>query len=222
MNGDSIILINNDCFPILKQLNILNQKVDFIFTSPPYNRKRNDKYQNYSDNISDYFQFLKRFTDLSLAIINSHLILNLQNNYYNKIDIYRFIGHYADKIQQLFIWNKSNPMPSSGFNITNAYELFFIIGEKNIKSNFTYTKNIITTSVNSSTTTKKHKAVMKQEVSDFFIKTFTKENDTILDPFMGLGTTGISCKIMNRKFIGIEINYDYFITAEDRINSILF
>ena len=216
------ILINHDCFPILEHLKILNQKVDFIFTSPPYNRKRNDKYQNYSDNISDYFHFLTKFTDLSLDIVKNHLILNLQTTYYNKIDIYRFIGHYANKIQQLIIWNKSNPMPSSGFNITNAYELFFIIGEKNIKSNFTYTKNVITTSVNSSTMTKKHKAVMKQEVSDFFIKTFTKENDTVLDPFMGLGTTGISCKTMNRKFIGIEINHDYFIDAENRLSSILF
>lgn len=60
---------------------------------------------------------------------------------------------------------------------------------------------------------------MKQEVSDWFIEKFTKEHDTIIDPFMGLGTTGISCKKYNRDFIGIEINEQYFNIAKERIDN---
>ena len=60
---------------------------------------------------------------------------------------------------------------------------------------------------------KEHKAVMKPEVAEHFIINFTKENDTILDPFFGMGTTGIISKKYNRKFIGIELDNDYFIKS---------
>jgi DNA modification methylase len=45
----------------------------------------------------------------------------------------------------------------------------------------------------------------------------TNEGDTILDPFMGSGTTGVACVQTGRNFIGIEINPDYFAIAERRI-----
>ena len=37
----------------------------------------------------------------------------------------------------------------------------------------------------------------------------TRENDTVLDPFNGSGTTGIACAKMNRRYIGIELDKDY-------------
>lgn len=132
--------------------------------------------------------------------------------------MYKYIGKYADKIQNIIVWEKTNPLPASGNAITNAVEYFIVLGDAPLKSNTTYTKNHISTVVNSQMT-KAHKAVMKQEVSDWFIEKFTKENDTILDPFMGLGTTGISCMKMNRKFIGIELDKSYFETAEKRISA---
>ena len=49
------------------------------------------------------------------------------------------------------------------------------------------------------------------------INDFTKEGDTILDPFMGSGTTGVACVQTGRNFIGIEIHKPYFEIAEKRI-----
>ena len=49
------------------------------------------------------------------------------------------------------------------------------------------------------------------------IKMFTEEGDTICDPFMGSGTTGVACKQLSREFIGCEINPTYFGIAEKRI-----
>ncbi|MFH0938199.1 MAG: site-specific DNA-methyltransferase [Planctomycetota bacterium] len=49
------------------------------------------------------------------------------------------------------------------------------------------------------------------------IATLTNEGDTILDPFMGSGTTGVACVKLNRNFIGMEINLDYFAIAQRRI-----
>lgn len=210
-----IKLYNDDCFKIMKEM--ADKSVDISFTSPPYNRKRNDKYKNYDDDIKDYYKFLCDFTDELLRITKKYIFINLQKNYYNKKDVFKYIGKYSDKIVEIIVWEKTNPMPASGFNITNAYEFFFVLSDSALKSNTTYTKNIISSSVNSNTTLKEHKAVMKQEISDYFIEKFTNISDIVLDCFMGTGTTGVSCVKSNRDFIGVEINKEYYNTAKKRI-----
>ena len=52
---------------------------------------------------------------------------------------------------------------------------------------------------------------------EYLIKTYTLENETVLDFTMGSGSTGVACKNLKRNFIGIEINQDYFRIAEKRI-----
>lgn len=49
------------------------------------------------------------------------------------------------------------------------------------------------------------------------VKTYTNEGDIVLDNCMGSGTTGVACKNLNRKFIGIEVDENYFNIAKDRI-----
>ena len=127
-----------DCFELMKH--IPDKSIDVVFTSPPYNRKRNDKYTFYDDQIIDYFSFLSAFTDECIRITKRHVIINLQKNYYNKKDVFKFIGEYANKIVEIIIWEKSNPMPASGTSITNAWEFFIVLGDKPLKSNSTYTK----------------------------------------------------------------------------------
>ena len=53
---------------------------------------------------------------------------------------------------------------------------------------------------------------------ELLIKLVTNENDTILDPFMGSGSTGKASKNLNRNFIGIEIDREYFKIAKENIN----
>ena len=48
------------------------------------------------------------------------------------------------------------------------------------------------------------------------------EGYTILDPFMGSGTTGEACRLLGRDFIGIELDEKYFKIAKNRIESLLF
>tara|TARA_R110000824_G_C14971704_1_gene653180 strand:- start:33 stop:740 length:708 start_codon:yes stop_codon:yes gene_type:complete len=52
---------------------------------------------------------------------------------------------------------------------------------------------------------------------EYLIKTYTNENDTVLDFTMGSGSTGVACQNTNRKFIGIEKNKTYFEIAENRL-----
>lgn len=52
---------------------------------------------------------------------------------------------------------------------------------------------------------------------EYLIKTYTNENETVLDFTMGSGTTGVACMNLDRKFIGIELDDNYFNTSSDRI-----
>ena len=55
---------------------------------------------------------------------------------------------------------------------------------------------------------------------EYLIKTYTNENELVLDFTMGSGSTGVACKNTNRNFIGIELDDKYFEIAKDRINNI--
>ena len=56
------------------------------------------------------------------------------------------------------------------------------------------------------------------ELLEYLIKTYTNENDLVLDNCMGSGTTGVACKNLNRNFIGIELDENYFNIAKERID----
>ena len=55
---------------------------------------------------------------------------------------------------------------------------------------------------------------------EYLIKTYTNENETVLDFTMGSGTTGVACKNLNRNFIGIELDETYFNIAKKRIGEV--
>jgi len=55
---------------------------------------------------------------------------------------------------------------------------------------------------------------------EYLIKTYTNEGETVLDFTMGSGTTGVACKNLNRDFIGIELDQDYFDIAENALAAV--
>ena len=63
-----------------------------------------------------------------------------------------------------------------------------------------------------------HPAVFPLKLVHDHLITWTNENDIVLDCFMGSGTTGLACKMLNRNFIGIEIDQEYFKKATERID----
>lgn len=67
---------------------------------------------------------------------------------------------------------------------------------------------------------KNHSAAFPEELPEWFIKLFTKEQDTVLDPFMGSGTTLTVAKRMSRNSVGIEILPEYFNMVQKQIKPI--
>ncbi len=66
-------------------------------------------------------------------------------------------------------------------------------------------------------TNKGHSATFPKELPLWFIKLFTKKGDIVLDPFIGSGTTAIACVELQRHYIGIELNEEYYQLAKNRV-----
>lgn len=87
---------------------------------------------------------------------------------------------------------------------------------------FAYPKNIITISKFSNECNSKHRLHPTQkpvELLEYLIKTYTNENEMVLDNCMGSGSTGVACINRNRRFIGIELDENYFNIAKERIEN---
>lgn len=76
----------------------------------------------------------------------------------------------------------------------------------------------IITESNANQKGKQHPTQKPVALMEYLIKTYTREGETVLDFTMGSGSTGVACVNTNRKFIGIELDKDYFAIAEQRIN----
>ena len=69
-------------------------------------------------------------------------------------------------------------------------------------------------------TNRNHSAVFPLELPTWFIRLLTKKGDVVLDPFMGIGTSAIAAMLLGRKYIGIEISYEYAEAAKANIREL--
>ena len=86
---------------------------------------------------------------------------------------------------------------------------------ENFQENTGYPRSILEIASQGKT---EHPTQKPVELMEYLIKTYTTEGMTVLDNCMGSGTTGVACKRLNRNFIGIEKDPEYFKIAEKRIN----
>ena len=91
-----------------------------------------------------------------------------------------------------------------------------LINPGNDKSDLKYPKTILRIS-NANKLNRLHPTQKPVALMEYLIKTYTNEGDLVLDTCMGSGTTGVACKNLNRNFIGIELDEEYFNIAKQRI-----
>ena len=127
-------------------------------------------------------------------------------------------------VKDVLVWRKTNPMPR---NIERRYVQdmeFAVWGVKkgakwifNKDENKPYMRSLFETSTVSGNERTAHPTQKSLQLMREIIKIHTNENDIVLDPFAGSGTTGAACLSLNRKFIGIELNKEYFMLSAERL-----
>lgn len=187
-------LINADCREVLPLL----PKVDAVVTDPPYglgdwnNRGTNKKRPFDSDVTQSWDTPILQEDIESMIAISRHQIF-WGSNYLGRLP----------RTKQMFVWNKG----IRGMHF-NDCELAWASGWKEASRVFDLTP---------SGQVKEHPTQKPLKLMRWCIQQLPETSKTILDPFMGSGTTGVACVKLGRKFIGIEIDPKYFDIACKRI-----
>ncbi|MGI6360428.1 MAG: DNA (cytosine-5-)-methyltransferase [Acholeplasmatales bacterium] len=228
---DKCTLYLANSLSLVKELKAKNILVDAIITDPPFNISKDNNFTTLNnprtgidfghwDNNFDVCGWIKDYVELlnknaSIIIFCSYLYISFIASELNK---------YGVEVKDIIIWKKTNPMPRNRDRRYVQDMEFAIWGVKkdakwvfNKPLNVPYLRSIYESSVVSGTEKVGHPTQKSLKVFKEIIQVHTNENAIILDPFMGSGTTGVAALELNRKFIGIEVNPNYYEIALNRI-----
>ena len=219
-----IDLRQGDCLEIMKD--IPDESIDLVVTDPPYliNYKTNyrkDKTHRFtkeiigenspeviSKAIKEFYRVMKN--DTALYIFCSP----------DKIDFFKKEVEKYFKIKNIIIWKKNNWTAGDLYaQFGKQYEMIILANKGRAKFNG---KRISDIWEFDKVVGKKqlHQNQKPVNLLEQCILKHTNENDTVLDAFMGSGSTGVACINTNRNFIGIELDEEYFNIAKKRIEEV--
>ena len=223
-------LYHDDCYKTLSQLP--SNSIDLILTDPPYTVSNNSvgkiKFKTRKDINTDMGEWDKKELDFETLKKEFLRVIKTTGN------IFIFASHNIfgqwwkifDPIfdtTQMMVWHKTNPVPrvrKTGF--LSSCELIFCAWNKGHTWNFTKQKemhNFIETPICMGKERLKHPTQKPLRVLRHIINIASNKGDVVLDPFMGVGSTGVACLEMERDFIGMEIDKVYYDMARTRIKN---
>lgn len=212
---------------------IPNNSIDFILTDPPYNIG-----QHSTGNIPlegrtamnndvaawDLVDFNpEEWAEEFIRILKPTGNLFIFTSYNQIGRWYKCLDHRFDTTN-FMIWHKTNPAPKifkAGF--LNSCEMIFTCWNKKHTWNFISQKemhNFIESSVcmrPERISNPKHPAQKPISILEKMIEIASNPDDIVFDPFMGVGSTGVAALRLGRKFIGVEIDREYYNAACKRI-----
>lgn len=225
-----IDLKKGDCLEVIKE--IPNKSVDLIIIDPPYNIN----YCEFDKNIIDYNILCKEFK----RVLKENGGLVVFQGWSNVCKTKEIIEQYF-KLKDWIIYDRIKGRGTRKSLVSTREDILWFV---NNEKEYTYNKipskikkktmgmgekngceyralsNVwtdISPIVPWSKERTKHPTQKPVELLARCIKLWSDSENVILDCFMGSGTTGVACKILNRNFIGIEINEEYFEIAQNRI-----
>ena len=236
-------LYNGDCLKIMDRLIEEGVKVDCILTDPPYGTTA-CKWDTVIP-FDDMWERLNKLIKPNGAIVlfgsepfsSALRMSNIKNYKYDWIWDKKKAGnimlckYQPMKItENVMIFNKHNYYPimelRDKVKKSKCYGIGEIMGgalKDNSLKVYThrYPKNILSFS-NANQKGKVHPTQKPVDLLEYLIKTYTNEDEIVLDFTMGSGSTGVACMNTNRKFIGIELDNNYFDIASKRIEEAFF
>ena len=230
--SDSWRMIFGDSREKIKK--IPDGSIDFICTDPPYNLGQystgNIKLDWRADFNNDLAAWDQETLDPAQWKDDFLRILSPKGNIFI-FTSYNQIGKWHDVFDPIFdtfqfmVWHKTNPAPKfrrAGF--LNSCELIVCLWNKGHTWNFTKQNemhNFIESPIcmgNERLKDPKHPTQKPVKVLKKLIEIASNEGDMILDPFSGVGSTGVAAIELNRKYIGIENEKDYFDASCKRLD----
>lgn len=213
-----------DCNELLKT--VPDKSIDLIMTDPPY--LFNSTTGGGKFGTKGYFDGISKLNEgISNETLDEIMRVLKKPNLYvwcNWKQARQYLDYFEGEHKlntNLLCWHKSNPVPLCSNKFLNDTEYIIYARGKGVKLSGGYTeaKTYWTTKLNTEDKKKyDHPTIKPLEISKTLIGRSTIEGEVVLDPFMGSGTTGVACKLLNRDFIGFELNEKHFTTAKNRIN----
>ena len=226
-------LYQGDCLEVMDRLISLGVKFDAIITDPPYNISRDNNFHTMGRAGIDFGEWDKNF-DLTSWIKSCEPLLKkggnivIFNDWKNMSHIVDALEKNGFEIKDLIRWKKTNPMPRNrDRRFITDYEVAVWAVKRGAKWTFnrlsdTYERPEIICGITPKREKSNggHPTQKPIEVMEWLIDRLTDEDDLVLDLFMGSGTTGVACMNANRRFVGIEMDENYFNIAKNRIENI--
>ena len=235
-----------DCLKYLETVE--DNSIDMILTDPPYfiGFDGGDGWDSQWKTERDYLKWCNHWTNHLVRVLKPNRMMivwgTLKTDTFLK---YKLMLSLFDQLrpQNEIVWSYNwGGRSKNNFARKHEYAWCYSKGDeflfndsdirverkvkKNLRTGKDYTQGTIPTCVwekNNHTTSKDHcgwhPTTKNLEVLQRMIKAYSNENDTILDIFMGSGSTAIACKLTNRNYIGCETNKKYIKLMQERIDS---
>lgn len=222
-----IDLKQGNCLELMK--GIPDGSVDMVLTDPPYlqgyktNRRKNNHHEFSSEILNDTPQagscMIVKFLKLSYQKLRDNSAILVFCNT-NKIDFFKQeIENAGFKIKNIIVWVKNNHT-AGDLKAAFGHQYEFVIlankGRRYINGN---RDNDIMFFDKVAGKEQLHQNQKPVDLLQYLVEKLSDSNDTVLDPFMGSGSTGVACVNTGRSFIGMELDDKYFKIAEERINN---
>lgn len=233
-------LYNGDCIEVMKTLP--EKSVDLILTDPPFGTTQNkwDSVIPFADLWGGYERVIK--DDGAIVLFGQGLFSDELACSNKKMFRYRLVwektkaGGFLNARrmplqahEDILVFYKKlptyNPQMSEGKPyvkkaVSNGdgknYGKFDRVGQINVNEGTRFPRSVIKFSNDNHNSL--HPTQKPVDLLEYLIKTYTNEGDVVLDSCMGSGSTGVAALNCERKFIGIELDPNYFAIAERRIN----
>lgn len=215
-------IYNIDCMEGLKLID--DNSIDLVIIDPPYllniNKVKNvsnmNKYANDLLNLKDGFDL--KVLDL---LIQKMKKINIYI-YCSKRQVKDLLNYFSNKNcnHEILTWHKQNPSPLINNNYLPDTEYILFFREKGVKLYGNYhTKRKYYISLTNKVDKQKYKhpTIKPLELIEYHIENSSNEGDLILDCFAGSGTTLVGAINKNRRYIGFEIDKNYYKIAKKRI-----
>jgi len=185
-----------DCLEVMKQ--IPDKSIDLVLTDPPYGigadkMTMGSGRHQWDKSVEEWDNFIpdKKFFDEIMRVSKNQIIWG--GNYFTE---------YLEPSVHWLIWDKLNPNMSF-----SECEMAWVKEGKRTRIFKEYSANQI----------KLHPTQKPEKLMKWCVANYSLEGQTILDPFLGSGTTAVACKQLKRNFIGIEISQKYCDIANQRL-----